>query len=425
MSAAGIVQTGDSRAGHFRFIVILGALTALGPLSNDTYLPGFPDIARDLNASASATQLSLTACLIGLGVGQLVAGPISDALGRRRPLIAGLLLFVVSSLLVAVVPSIWMLVVLRLLQGIGGATGIVIAAAAVRDRHTGPAAARFFALLLLVTGLAPVLAPVAGGQLLRFTSWQGIFVALAIAGAAMTVAVAVWLPETLPAERRHSGGLRAMMPIFKQLLADRVFVGYVLACGFGFAAMFAYIAGSPFVLQVIHAMTPQQYSGVFAVNALGLVIAAQISGWIVGRVEPRRLLAIGVTSSAVGGLVTLAAVLTGAGLVPLLVGLFIVVSSVGLIMPNSMMLALGDYGAVAGTAAALIGLAQHLIGAAAAPLVGLAGTRSAMPMAVVITVLGLGALLSFALLARTRQRTPDPLAPASRPLAESVALEAD
>lgn len=425
MSATGTVHTGDSRASHVRFIVILGALTALGPLSNDTYLPGFPDIARDLHASASATQLTLTACLVGLGAGQLVAGPLSDALGRRRPLIAGLLLFVVASLLAAVAPSIWLLVLLRLLQGIGGATGIVIAAAVVRDRHTGPAAARFFSLLLLVTGLAPVLAPVIGGQLLRWTSWQGIFVALAVAGAAMTAAVAVGLPETLPVERRQSGGLRAMVPIFRRLLADRVFVGYVLSCGFGFAAMFAYIAGSPFVLQVIHNMTPQEYSGVFAINALGLVVAAQISGRIVGRVGPRRLLAVGVTSSAVGGLIVLAAVLAGAGLVPLLVGLFVVVSSVGLIMPNSMALALGDYGQVAGTAAALIGLAQHLIGAAAAPFAGVAGTGNATPMAVVIAILGVATLLSFALLSRARQRSSVAEEPVSPPLAERVVLEAE
>lgn len=425
MSETGTVRAGDSRASYFRFIVILGALTGLGPLANDTYLPGFPDIARDLHASASATQLTLTACLVGLGVGQLLAGPLSDALGRRRPLIAGLLLFVVSSLLSAMAPSIWLLVALRLLQGIGGATGIVIAAAVVRDRHTGPAAARFFSLLLLITGLAPVLAPVVGGQLLRWTSWQGIFVALAVVGAAMTAAVAVWLPETLPVERRQSGGLRAMVPIFRKLLADRVFVGYVLSCGFGFAAMFAYIAGSPFVLQVIYEMTPQKYSGVFAINALGLVVVAQVSGRIVHRFGPRKLLAVGVTSSAVGGLIVLAAVLAGAGLVPLLVGLFVVVASVGLIMPNSMALALGDYGAVAGTAAALIGLAQHLIGAAAAPFAGLAGTGSATPMAVVIAILGVGTLLAFGLLSRARQQASPPEDPASAPLEERVVFEAD
>ncbi|MBV8542960.1 MAG: multidrug effflux MFS transporter [Pseudonocardiales bacterium] len=425
MSAAGAVHTGDSRTSHFRFIAILGALTALGPLSNDAYLPGLPDIAHDLHTSASATQLSLTACLLGLGSGQLLAGPLSDALGRRRPLIAGLLLYVVSSLAAAVVPSIWLFVVFRLLQGIGGATGIVIAAAVVRDRHTGAAAARFFSLLLLVTGLAPILAPVAGGQLLRLTSWQGIFVALAAAGAVMAAAVAMGLPETLPVERRQSGGLRAMVPIFRQLLADRDFVGYALSCGFGFAAMFVYIAGSPFVLQVIHRMTPQEYSGVFAMNALGLVIAAQVSGRIVNRVGPRRLLAVGVAGSALGGLIVLTAVLAGAGLVPLLVGLFVAVASVGLIMPNSTALALGNYGKVAGAAAALIGLAQHFIGAAAAPLAGLAGARSAMPMAVVITILGFSALLSFGLLTRSRQRTSAPEAPAASLLTESVVLEAE
>jgi DHA1 family bicyclomycin/chloramphenicol resistance-like MFS transporter len=419
MSTTSTVAAGESRASRIRIIVILGALTALGPLSNDTYLPAFPDIARDLLTTASATQLSLTACLVGLGVGQLLAGPLSDAFGRRRPLVAGLLLYAVASVLCAVAPSIWLLVALRLLQGIGGATGIVIAAAVVRDRHTGPAAARYFSMLLLVTGLAPILAPVLGGQLLRFTTWRGIFVALAIAGAVLLVIAAAGLPETLPRSQRQRGGLRAMLPIFGRLLSDRAFVGYVLAVGCGFGAMFAYIAGSPFVLQVIHHFSPQQYSAVFAVNALGLVIAAQVSGRIVHRVSPRTLLGAGVTGSFVGGLLVLASVvLGGGGLLPLLVGLFLVVSSVGLIMPNSMALALGKYGQVAGAAAAFVGLAQHLVGAAAAPFAGLAGTGDALPMAVVITVLGVGAFLAFTVLTRGDRATA-PEVPAEPVLAES------
>ncbi|MEU3609696.1 multidrug effflux MFS transporter [Streptomyces sp. NPDC035033] len=386
--------------GRARLVVILGALTALGPLANDAYLPAMPQIAEGLEASASATQLTLTACLLGLGIGQLIAGPLSDALGRRRPLIAGLVLFAVTAALCAVAPDIWTLVALRALQGLGGATGIVIAAAVVRDRHSGAAAARFFAMLMLITGIAPVLAPVLGGQLLLVTSWGGIFVALAVAGALMLLGVALGLPETHPAEKRISGGLKATGPVFRRLLKDRAFVGYLLACGLGFAAMFAYISGSTFVLQSLHGMSPQMFSLVFAVNALGLVIAAQVSGRIVHRTGPRALLATGLGVSAVGGLGLLAVVLTDAGLAPLLVALFLVVSSVGLIMPNSFALALQNHGDVAGSASALLGLFQHLIGAAVVPLVGLAGEDTAVPMGIVIAALGVGGFLSFALLTR-------------------------
>lgn len=384
-------------AGLARYVIILGALTALGPLANDAYLPGLPQIAEDLHTSAPAAQLSLTACLLGLGIGQLVAGPLSDAFGRRRPLIAGLALFSVTALLCAFAPDIRTLVGLRALQGLGGATGIVIASAVVRDRHTGPAAARFFAKLMLITGIAPILAPVLGGQLMLVTSWKGIFIALAVIGAVMLFGVAGALPETHPAERRVHGGLRATGPVFRRLLSDPVFVGYNLACGFAFAAMFAYISGSTFVLQSLHGMSPQGYSVVFAVNALGLVIAAQAGGRIVHRTGPRALLAAGLLLSAAGGLALLAVVLTDAGPAPLLVALFLVVSSVGLVLPNSFALALQDHGDVAGSAAALLGLSQHLIGAAVVPLVGLAGEDSAVPMGIVIAVLGVGGLLSFSL----------------------------
>ncbi|MEW2068949.1 multidrug effflux MFS transporter [Streptomyces sp. NPDC007346] len=416
--------TSSGGGGRARLVIILGALTALGPLANDAYLPAMPQIADDLAASASATQLTLTACLLGLGIGQLIAGPLSDALGRRRPLIAGLVLFAVTAALCAVAPNIWTLVALRALQGLGGATGIVIASAVVRDRHSGAAAARFFAMLMLVTGLAPILAPVLGGQLLLVTSWGGIFVALAVAGALMLLGVAVGLPETHPVEKRISGGLKATGPVFRRLLTNRVFLGYMLACGLGFAAMFAYISGSTFVLQSLHGMSPQQFSLVFAVNALGLVIAAQVSGRIVHRTGARALLGTGLAVSAVGGLGLLVVVLTDAGLLPMLAALFLVVSSVGLIMPNSFALALQDHGDVAGSAAALLGLFQHLIGAAVVPLVGLAGEDTAVPMGIVIAVLGVGGLLSFALLTRSHgssgQDTAAPAGSGSEDVPEPV-----
>lgn len=395
----------ESLASRIRYVVILGALVALGPLSTDAYVPGLPNLTRDLGATASSVQFTITSCLVGLALGQLFAGPLSDALGRRLPILVGLALYTVSGLLCAFVDNVWVLVALRAAQGIGGAFAIVVAYAVVRDKYSGAAGARFFALLLLITGLAPVFSPIAGGQVLRFSSWAGIFVALAILSGVMFLVSAVGLPETLPPARRQTGGLRSMGPVFGRLLSDRVFVGYVLANGFAFAAMFAYISGSSFVLQDIHGLTPQQYSLVFGVNAAGLVITAQVSGRIVHRTGPRPLLALGLAACAVGSLAVLVSVLWHAGLAALLVSLFVLVTSIGLVMPNAAALALQDHGANAGSAAALLGFTQFLFGGSLAPLAGVGGTGTAVPMAVVIAVLGCASYLVFALL--TGGRRPD------------------
>ena len=398
---------GESRASRVRYVIILGALTALGPLSIDAYLPALPQLAAELNATALSAQLSITSCLVGLGVGQLVGGPVSDAFGRRRPLLFGLGLYLITSLMCAAVTSIWMMVAVRFLQGIGGAIGIVIANAVVRDRYSGDAAGRLFSRLLLIAGLAPVFAPIVGGQVLRFATWPWIFIALAALAAVVVASVAFVLPETLPTERRQGGGLRAVGPTFALLLSDRLFVGYMMACGFSFSAMFNYIAGSSFVLQNIHGFSPQAYSMVFGVNAMGLVGAAQVSGRIVHRVGPRTLLGVGVAGSSIGGLVVLMSVLVGNGLILLLAGMFVVVASVGLVMPNSMALALQDHGEVAGSAAALMGLAMYFTGALSAPLAGIAGSTNALPMAVSIALLGAAALVSLFLLIYTGRRSEE------------------
>ena len=395
----------SGRVGNARLIVILGALVALGPLSTDAYVPGLPELTRDLDASASGAQLTISSCLVGLAFGQLLAGPLSDTLGRRRPLIAGLVLYTIAGLLCALATDVGVLIALRLVQGIGGAFGIVIAYAVVRDRTSGPAAARFFALLTLVTGLAPVFSPIAGGQLLRVTRWEGIFVALAALSCVMLLASLLGLPETLPIGRRQKGGLRAMGSYFVRLLADWVFTGYVLANGFAFAAMFAYISGSPYVLQDIHGLSPQAYSAVFGVNALGLVVVAQVSGRLVRHAGARALLATGLAGSALGGLGVLLVAVTDAGLAPLLVALFVAVASVGLVMPNAAALALRDHGEHAGSAAALLGFSQFLIGGALAPLAGAGGTDTAVPMGIVMAVLGCLSLLVFVALTR-RGRAP-------------------
>ncbi len=383
----------QSRAGRVQTLLILGALSAFGPLSIDMYLPALPGLARDLGDAPSAVQVTLTTCLAGLAAGQILAGPVSDARGRRPVALAGLLTFTLASALCAVAPSIPALAALRLLQGLGGAAAIVVARAVVRDRYSGVAAARYFAVLTLVNGLAPVLAPIVGGQLLRVTSWRGVFGVLSGLGVVLLGATAAWLRETLPPERRRTGGLRDTLATFARLSRDRRFTGYALALALGFAAMFAYISGSPFVLQDIYGATPQQFSAVFAVNSLGIMAAGRVSAGLVGRHPPQRLLLAGLALNVAGGLALLAVVAAGVGgIAAVLVPLFAVASSIGLILPNATALALELHPEAAGSASGAIGVAQFAVAAAVAPLVGAGGSATALPMALVIAGCGVAAL---------------------------------
>ena len=379
-------------------VVLLGGLSAFASLSLDMYLPALPALAADLHASPSQVQLTLTACLVGLAVGQLVAGPASDARGRRRPLLVGLAGYAATSALCAAAPSIWALVGLRLFQGMSGAAGIVIARAVVRDRYAGFEAARYFAVLMLVNGLAPIGAPVLGAALLNVTTWRGIFAVLAGIGVLLLAGATVGLAETLPPGRRRPGGLSATVSAFRGLLADRAFVGCIGSAGLAFAGMFAYIAGSSFVLQDIYRVSPQTFGLLFGMNACGIVAASQISRFLVRRVGPRRLLGAGVAGAAAGGVALLAAVLAGAGLPGILPALFVAVASVGLVSPNATALALAGHPGTAGSASALLGTTTFVIGGAVAPLVGVAGAGTALPMALIVATADLAALATYLLL---------------------------
>jgi DHA1 family bicyclomycin/chloramphenicol resistance-like MFS transporter len=385
---------------RIQLIIILGALSAFGPLSLDMYLPALPSLSRDFGTGAAQAQLTLSACLLGLAFGQIIAGPISDALGRYRPLLVGLAAYALTSFLCMIAPSIYLFIALRFVQGLAGAAGIVIARAIVRDLYEGIAVAKFFSLLMLVNGLAPILAPLFGGALLRFTTWRGVFVTLTIIGLLLLLAAAIGLRETLAPANRQRGGIPTTLTIFRQLLTTRSFVGYALSCGLALAAMFAYISGSSFVLQGIYGLSPQAFSVVFGTNALGIVIAGQINGWLVGRVPPIRLLAVGLAITAGGGVLLLLASVSGLGLIGVLPALFLVVSSIGMVSPNASTLVLAGQPRIAGSASALLGVLQFSIGAAIAPLVGALGVATAVPMAAVIALLGVFALLTFLVLAR-------------------------
>jgi MFS transporter, DHA1 family, multidrug resistance protein len=387
-----------------RLLVILGALSAFGPLSTDMYLPGLPSLARDLHVRPSVAQLTLSASLIGLAVGQVIAGPISDALGRRRPLLSGLVAYVVTSSLCAAAPNIAALLAARFVQGMAGAAGIAVARAIVRDLSHGVTAARAYATLMIVTGLGPIVAPVAGGLLLHITDWRGVFVALALVGLMLLAAAAVAIPETLAPRRRHGGGLRTTRASFGVLLRDRRYVCHTLAGALSFATLMAYIAGSPFVLEHIHGLSPQAFSLVFATNGAGLLLGRQLGSQRVPSLGTTRVMRGGLICQGVGAVGVLATTVLGLGLAALLVCLFIAVASVGAIMPMATALAMEDHPERAGMASGLLGFLQFMAGSAIAPVVGLAGPGSALPMAIAMPVCSLAA---SAALSAVGQRNSD------------------
>jgi DHA1 family bicyclomycin/chloramphenicol resistance-like MFS transporter len=375
----------------WRQVALIGTMSIFGPLCIDMYLPALPQINQELHASASAVQLSLTACLIGIALGQLLIGPISDRVGRRLPLLIGLTSFVFSSLACAMAPNIYFLIGFRLIQGMGGAAGIVISRSIVRDLHSGVALARFFATLMLATGVGPVLAPQIGSWILAFTSWRGVFVVLAIFGVLLLFSAWYRVPETLPPERRQTGSVASTLRTMAGVTRDRVFLGYVLACGLGMGATFAYIAGSSFVLENIYGLSPLGYGLVFALNACGLIIGAQVSGHLTTRFGASRLLTAGLTMMVIGGALLFSVVTTHVlGLPGVILTLWIVMFGFGFVGPNAAALAMQRYPEAAGSAAAVLGSFQFGMAALIAPLAGAGGTHDATPM--ISLILGLAAL---------------------------------
>ncbi|MEV0642650.1 multidrug effflux MFS transporter [Streptomyces sp. NPDC050619] len=387
--------------------LVLGGLTALPPLSTDMYLPALPKVTEALHSFPSATQLTLTACIIGLALGQLVVGPMSDRWGRRRPLLGGLLVYVMATAICALAPTVELLIGFRLLQGLAGAAGIVIARAVVRDLYDGVEMSRFFSTLTAISGAAPILGPVLGGQLLRFTDWRGVFVALAVLGLLLVLAVWRWLDETLPADQRHDGGVRRALRTMGGLFADRIFTGYLLTGAFGFAALFTYVSGSSFVVQGVYGASAQTYSLLFALNSMGFIVVSQLNGKVlVGRFRTGSLMAVGLGLMTVAATVLLtmaSGVLGEVGLVPMAAGLLVLSSAMGLTQPNANSLAMSRTGHAAGSASALLGSSFFLMGAVASPLAGIAGEDTAVPMTAVQLVCAFAAVACFVGLCRPWQ----------------------
>jgi DHA1 family bicyclomycin/chloramphenicol resistance-like MFS transporter len=392
---------GLSRGRHVQLIIVLGSLIALGPLTIDMYLPAFPQLADDLNASAASVQLTLTGMLGGLAFGQLVIGPLSDAFGRRKPLVTGLVVHGLASLLCALAPSIAVLSVVRVLQGFAGAAISVVALATVRDLFSGIAVARTMSRLMLVIGLAPILAPSIGGFILQVTDWRGIFVVLAVAALVLVGVALVGLRETLPVERRRSPRIGATLRTYRSLLRDRTFVALVLVAGLSFSSLFVYVSGASFVLQEGFGLDARTFGLVFGANSAALTITSQLNPLLIRRFGPVNVLTGAILTAIAASFALLVAGLTGGGLVMVLAPLMVVLAAAGLAMPNTPALALNRHGEAAGTASAMLGCIQFGVGALVAPLVGVFGGTTAAPMGgVMLAVTSLAALLMFAVVRR-------------------------
>lgn len=381
--------------------IILGCLAGMGPLCTDLYLPALPQIAANLQAPPAATQFSLTATLLGIAIGQLFIGPNSDVNGRKKPLLLSLCIFVLASFLCSFATSISQLIACRFIQGLAGSGGIVLSRAIACDLYSGSELTKFFSLLMLVNGIAPIFAPVIGGQILAHSNWQGIFFILALFSIFLTIAVLFGMKESLPKAKRHKGGLQTTLTTFQGLMCDKSFVGYVLVQGFIIAGLFAYIAGSPFILQLLFGLSAETFSLCFAVNGLGIMLFAQLTGYFSEKFTDKQLLVFGLTLASCSSLTLLAISCLHGSVTFTLILLFLIVSCIGITTTASFTLAIQRQPDSAGSASGLLGVVTFLFGAAASPLVGLGGTASAIPLSLVIAGANLLAAVSYFKIADT------------------------
>ncbi|KQU56241.1 transporter [Rhodococcus sp. Leaf278] len=407
ISTAQTTVTEPTSRERLRVILVLGALIALGPLTIDMYLPALPAIADDLNTPSSAVQLTLAGTLVGLALGQLVIGPLSDIVGRRLPLIVGTGVHILASVACIMAPNIAVLGGLRVVQGLGAAAAAVVAMAIVRDLFSGRAAATVLSRLMLVMGVAPVLAPSLGGAVLLVGSWRLVFAALAIMGVALMTLAIVSLRESLPPERRRASGVMPVLRTYRSLLGDAQFVVLVMVAALAMSSLFAYVAGSSFVLQEEFGLDEQQFAIVFAAGAISLIGASQLNVLLLGRFAPVQIVLSALSFGVVAGGIMVALAVTGTGgMAGFVVPLWFVLGAVGFVMPNAPALALSRHGEAAGGAAALLGAAQFGLGAIVAPVVGALG-NDAVAVSITMVVTSAAALIALGVVtARSSARQP-------------------
>ncbi len=356
------------------YAITLGLLAALGPLCIDLYLPALPSLAKDLQTPTATAQLSLTAGLIGLGLGQLIFGPMSDKFGRIKPLLISLVLLLIASVGCALAQNINQLLLARLCEGLFGAGGAVLSRAIARDMYSGHDLTRFFALLMLVNGLAPIAAPVMGGALMAVLDWRGLFMVIAAIAALLFVLAKVKLTETLTPERRSQGSIFSAWAALGSVIKHRPFMGFCLTQGFMMSGMFAYIGASPFVLQQLYGLSPQAFSFCFAANGVGLILASQISARLSPLFGEYRVVKGALTLAFVSSGSLLITGLSGAALPIILVALFFSVASNGAVGVAAASLAMQSQGHRAGSASAVMGVTMFTLGGIAVPVTGIGGT---------------------------------------------------
>ncbi|WP_024796716.1 multidrug effflux MFS transporter [Tomitella biformata] len=370
----------------------LALLSATAPLAIDMYLPGLPQIGADLGTSASMAQLTLTSFMIGLAVGQLAIGPLSDGLGRRRILLIGTAVLAIAGLACALSPSITVLIAARFLQGFSGGAGVVVARAVISDRAKGDHAAKLFSLMMIIGGLAPVIAPLIGGVLLGPIGWRGIFVVLSALALVMLVGVWRFIPETLQPEHRHATTLAGFRSNLATVLRHRQYLGYTTSFALSFGALFAYISASPFVIQDMLGFSPGWFSVFFAINAMGLTGGNAVNSRLIGRFRPRQLLTVGLAAMLTVAVAMTVVALAGVDAAwPILALMFALATSIGFIFGNATALALGHVRHLAGSGSAVLGALQFTVGAVVSPIAGLGGSTSIVPMALTILVVAAGA----------------------------------
>jgi DHA1 family bicyclomycin/chloramphenicol resistance-like MFS transporter len=378
-----------------RMIVVLGALVALGPLTIDMYLPALPKIADDLSVSSSVAQLTLTGTLAGLALGQLIVGPLSDSLGRRRPLMAGIVLHMLASVMCLFAPNIAVLGVARSLQGMGAAAAMVVAIAVVGDLYADSVAATVMSRLMLVLGVAPVVAPSLGAAVLLKASWHWVFAALVILAGGLLVLAALALPETLPASHRRPLKVRSIAATYVEVLRDVRFDILVLVAALGMSGLFAYIAGAAFVLQGHYGLDQQAFALVFGAGAVALIGATQLNVVLLRRFGPQTIVVWALAAAVLAGVVFVGVSYAHiGGLFGFVLPVWAILAAMGLVIPNAPAVALSRHPDAAGTAAALLGAAQFGLGAAVAPLVGVLGNGE-IALALVMTVGMVIALLAL------------------------------
>ena len=399
-----VLHPGDalSRRQRLVYILVLGGLVALGPFTIDLYLPALPVLQQDFAVSEGTAQLTLSATILGFALGQLVVGPWSDKVGRRLPLILATALHIAACFTAVLAPDITWLMIARVLQGMGAAGGGVVAMAMVRDLFGGKPLVRMLSRMALVTGLAPILAPLIGSQLLLFVDWRGVFAFLVGYGILVILAVSFLVRETMPKERTDDSGSSTVLQRYRNVLTDRIFVGVAIIGGFSFAGLFAYLAASPFIFQEVYGLDAQQYGLLFAVNSLGIVIGTQVSARLIPRVGAQWVLAVTTSVQLLMAVAIILVVSAGLGLIAVLIPLWFFIAACGFGFPCVQVLALVNHGHEAGTAASLLGAVNFGLAGIISPIVGFVGTADAVPMAFVMASTAVVSIVSIWFIVRPR-----------------------